>query len=225
MVLFFDIDDTLLDSESAHFSALTKIISDYSLNTTAEQIFSEWLRITDKYLKQYFRNEISASQQRIKRIRELLEIATCTIDDDTALEVYKNYHRFFVESCLLFSETIPTLEKLNDYKLGIISNGPVIDQRHKLEKNGLLHYFNPIIISEGVGYSKPQKEIFEIAAKQAGQAITDCIFVGDSYELDYLGGNDAGMTTILIDRKGSHAELNSRSIKSLSEMSKYLQLI
>ena len=222
MVLFFDIDDTLLDSESAHYLALTKIISDYSLDTTPRQVFSEWLRITDKYLKQYFRNKISANQQRIKRIRELWRIATCTIDDNTALEVYENYHRFFVESCLLFPETIPTLEKLNDHKLGIISNGPVIDQRHKLEKNGLLHYFNPIIISEGVGYSKPQKEIFEIAAQQAGQAITDCIFVGDSYELDYLGGNDAGMKTILIDRKGSHTELNCRSIQSLGEISHFL---
>lgn len=222
MILFFDIDDTLLNSEAAHKTALSKIISDHSLNIITDQVFDDWLAITDKYLKLYFKNEITATQQRITRIKKLWEIAGVQISDEEALLVYHNYHQYFKEACFLFTETIPALEKLKHYKLGIITNGPVIDQRYKLERNGLIDYFNPIIISEGVGISKPQKEIFEVAAEQANEALADCIFIGDSYELDYLGGSNAGMKTLLIDRKGVHAELNCNSIKSLHEIADWL---
>ena len=225
MILFFDIDDTLLDSEAAHYAAISKIIFDYSLNIIPDQVFREWLQITDMYLKLYFRNEITANQQRIIRIKKLWEIAGQQIADEDALVAYKNYHQYFKESCFLFPETIPTLEKLKNYKMGIISNGPVADQNYKLERNGLIHYFDPIIISEGVGISKPQKEIFELAAKQANEPLNECIFVGDSYELDYLGGADAGMKTILIDRTGSQTNLNCRSIRSLNEISDQLKLM
>lgn len=42
-MIFFDLDDTLLYSESAHKVAVKKIFDDYSLDVVPEEVFSEWL--------------------------------------------------------------------------------------------------------------------------------------------------------------------------------------
>jgi len=45
---FFDLDDTLLDSESAHKVALEIIVDDYSLVVVPDEIFQEWIVLTDQ---------------------------------------------------------------------------------------------------------------------------------------------------------------------------------
>lgn len=223
-MIFFDIDDTLLDSESAHKVALKEIAAEYSLDTNPEELFSKWMGITDRYLNLFFRNEISKTEQRTKRIAELFSLSGKEISEKETIPVYLKYHRHFVESCQVFLETIPVLEQLKEFRMGIITNGPVADQTYKLEKNGLIHYFDPIIISEGVGHSKPQKEIFDAALRKAGQIPSDCIFIGDSYENDYLGGNNAGMKAIWLNRKKSQNPAGCESVHSLYELIDYLSI-
>lgn len=47
-MIFFDLDDTLLDSESAHKVAVKKIFDDYSLDVVPDEIFQEWIVLTDQ---------------------------------------------------------------------------------------------------------------------------------------------------------------------------------
>jgi putative hydrolase of the HAD superfamily len=75
-----------------------------------------------------------------------------------------------------------------------------------------------VIISEKVGYSKPEKEIFTFAAQQVCVALSDCIYVGDSFETDYTGSINAGMKGIWLDRKNSKLNLKCEKIKSLVEL-------
>ncbi|HBL78366.1 MAG TPA: hypothetical protein DD458_24340 [Prolixibacteraceae bacterium] len=224
MMIFFDIDDTLVDSEAAHKIAVKKILEDYSLKVNPDDIFSEWIDITNRYLKLYFEKKMTLTEQRTSRIKELCKISGREIHDEEALLIYFDYHRHFLQSCVAFPETIPVLEKLKDFKLGIITNGPVSDQINKLKDNHLIRFFDPIIISEEVGFSKPQKEIFDIAAERSNRLLSECIFIGDSYELDYLGGTNAGMKTIWLDRKKSQPKPYCESIQSLHELIGYLQL-
>lgn len=218
MMIFFDIDDTLLDSESAHKVALKKIVDEYSLDTDPEELFSRWMSITDHYLNLFFRNEISQTVQRTERITKLFSLAGKEIPEVETIPVYLKYHRHFLESCKVFPETIPVLEQLKGFRMGIISNGPVADQTYKLEKNGLIRYFDTVVISEAVGYSKPEKEIFDAALQKAGQIPSGSIFIGDSYENDYLGGKNAGMKAIWLDRKKSPNPAGCESVHSLVEL-------
>lgn len=223
-MIFFDLDDTLFDSELAHKTAIKKIISNYSLKVDPAQVIPEWLRITDKYLKQFFDKKITTIQQRAIRIKELWALAGQQIADDQALRVYAEFHQNFLQSCSPFPETIPFLEKIKNHKLGIITNGPVIDQMNKLKNNGLIHYFDPIIISEEVGFAKPHKEIFNVASKRSDERISECIHVGDSFELDYLGATNAGMKAIWLDRKNSQNNPDSNPVHSLHELNTRLNL-
>ena len=223
MIIFFDIDDTLLDSKSAHQTALTRICQEFVLNTFSEPLFMKWQEINDTYLNLYFRNSLSLHEQRILRIRKFAEYVGKQITDVEALKIYTRYHHHFLNHCILFPETIQTLLKLKKHKLGIITNGPVSDQTNKLRHNGIFHYFNPIVISEEVGFAKPRKEIFETASRRSGSPITECIFVGDSYKLDYLGSTAAGMKGLWLDRNNNPIQ-NVEKISSLEGLIKHRYL-
>jgi HAD superfamily hydrolase (TIGR01549 family) len=218
MIIFFDIDDTLLNSEFAHKVALMKIVHDYSLRANPEIIFNEWIKITEHYLNLFFRNVISQREQQEMRINELFRICGKVVTKEETIPIYLKYHQHFIESCHVFPDTIPLLKKLQGYRMGIITNGPKVDQTKKLIDNELIKYFDPIIISEEVGHCKPYKEIFEAASRKAGELLSDCIFIGDSYVNDYLGGKNAGMKVIWLNRKRSQTHSCIETIHSLSEL-------
>ena len=75
MIIFFDIDDTLIDSSSAHRIALEEVCRKFSLQPDINQIFIEWRLISDKYLKLYFQNKLTINEQRIHRIKDLWQYA------------------------------------------------------------------------------------------------------------------------------------------------------
>ncbi len=220
MDIFFDIDDTLVDSESAHSAALKKICDDYPLfsGESPETILSEWFAINERYITLYFEQKISLEQQRIARIKKLWGNRGVDLPDDHAREIFSQYHRSFLESCLAFPDVLPCLERLKDNKLGIITNGTSQDQLYKLKHNHLLSFFTTVIISEEKGVVKPGKEIFRMAAHQAGSAIADCLFIGNSFETDYQGSREAGMKAIWLDRKICNRHSDAEKIHALSEL-------
>jgi putative hydrolase of the HAD superfamily len=219
MTIFFDLDDTLIDSEAAHILAIGRIWQDHFRgNTAPEHLGQQWITITDKYLKMYFENQLSLEEQRIHRIIDLWGVYRRKITHEEAQTIYNQYHEHFLNSCLCFSDTISALEKLKHFSLGIISNGSYEDQIHKLKRNGLLQYFDVIVISESVGVSKPDKEIFRMACQKAKSNLSDCIYIGNSYELDYLGSLNSGMKAIWLDRNSSDNSPNAERIESLDEL-------
>lgn len=219
IIIFFDLDDTLVNSEAAHIKAIGEVWQNYSQeNTFPEHIGQHWITITDKYLKLYFENQFSLEEQRIRRIIDLWEVYGRKITPEEAKIVYNYYHEHFLNSCHCFSDTIPALEKLKHFPLGIISNGSYGDQIYKLERNNLLHYFEVIVISEKAGFSKPDQEIFRIACDQSNSKPSDCIYVGNSIELDYQGSLNSGMKAIWLDRNGTDISFEAKRIQSLIEL-------
>jgi putative hydrolase of the HAD superfamily len=57
-------------------------------------------------------------------------------------------------------------------------------------------YVKTILVSEEVGYKKPEPQIFTMALKQLGTSSSETIFVGDHPEKDIQGARQAGMTTV-----------------------------
>ncbi len=220
MYIFFDLDDTLVDSDSAHVKAIREICSEFSLLSGENEdiIVKEWLEIKEKYISLYFQKKIGLEEQRISRITEFWKNRGKSIDKELAMKIYWKYHHIFLHSCKTFSETVPALRQLKGIRLGIISNGTSPDQLFKLQYNHLAHFFDVIVISDRVGFSKPSKEIFELAAVEARVPISDCLFVGNSYDLDYLGSLNAGMQSILLNRSSLERNVADEDVKVISKL-------
>ena len=92
------------------------------------------------------------------------------------------------------------IEKLRgSYRLGIIANQPGL-ALDELEKHDLKHLFDHIIISDLVGYHKPDVRIFEEAMRRTGADPKNSIMVGDRIDNDIRPAKTLGMKTVWLDQ-------------------------
>jgi len=91
--------------------------------------------------------------------------------------------------------------KANSIGLGIISNWDET-ARDILSATGLVDYFDPIIISCEVDYTKPDPRIFRLALDRAGVSAHESMYIGDNYYDDAVGSRAAGMEALVINRFG-----------------------
>ncbi len=106
----------------------------------------------------------------------------------------------------VFEDTLPALNALAaaDLYLGVVSNW---DERLRplLEKLGLNKYFQAVIVSCEVAFTKPSPVIFEQAARMLGEAPEYILHVGDSTTHDVAGARGAGFQALLLERGSKDA--------------------
>lgn len=123
-----------------------------------------------------------------------------------------------------FDDVVPALTELKDRDLilGLISNVES-DMTSLLKETGLQSLLQVVVISLDAGCNKPHPEIFREALKQAGIQASEALYVGDQYQVDVIGANNAGMKGILLDRGGYFAEVTDcPRIQSLDQVAEYL---
>lgn len=86
----------------------------------------------------------------------------------------------------------------------------------------LNEYFDTIIISEEVGFSKPDKRIFELALKKLNVQPENTLFVGDDLEKDIAGCQNANIKGIWFN---PHGIMNKTEIKPYSEIDTFDSLL
>jgi putative hydrolase of the HAD superfamily len=91
-----------------------------------------------------------------------------------------------------------------------------------MESLHIRHFFDAVVLSSETGFSKPDREIFEAAMDAIGFPASDILFVGDSLEDDVKAGIGAGLTAVLIDRTGRHA--NQKQFLRISSLTEVLKL-
>jgi len=82
------------------------------------------------------------------------------------------------------------------YKLGCVTNGPASTQNAKIDRLGLRGFFDTVLVSETFGVKKPDKRIYEQAARDLNLECREIAFVGDTFCTDIVGAVRAGMMPI-----------------------------
>jgi putative hydrolase of the HAD superfamily len=111
------------------------------------------------------------------------------------------YHNTKFANMHPYSDAVSTLIELKKMGLetNIISNGRSLKQWEKILRLGLESFFTHVLISETVGYSKPDREMFETALSIARCDAHDAVIVDD--RVSYMSGARAcGMHTICMDK-------------------------
>lgn len=115
------------------------------------------------------------------------------------------------------------LENLHKrFRLGIVSNFAIPECVLKLlEREGLLEFFDVVVVSGAVNVRKPSPEIFLKALKKLGVKAEETVFVGDTVDADVEGAKNAGMKTVFIERraqKGADEACPTQTIKRLGDL-------
>ena len=203
-VVFFDIDDTLVDAAAATRAGALGLFERYRdrLTGTDERLMQRWNALLDHHFERYLRGETSFIGQRRARIRSLFGLTPSQMPDSEVDAVDTVYREFTAATRRLFPDAIETLDALACCRLGVISNGSSARQRQKLTSVGILDRFAVVVISEDIGVAKPHPGIFEAACEAVGASPSACVHVGDRLDVDALGARDAGLRGVWLDRCG-----------------------
>jgi putative hydrolase of the HAD superfamily len=128
------------------------------------------------------------------------------------------YQRFAQASAWrIFDDVPPVLGKLaaRGMRLAVISNW---DERLRglLEGLGLASHFETIVVSCEVGHAKPERVVFDEAARRLGLPAHRILHIGDSVEMDFQGARAAGFHALEIRRSAS--EPGPHHMRSLLEL-------
>lgn len=100
-----------------------------------------------------------------------------------------------------FPETEGTLRMLHDEGVPAHIISGHVDYLPIIVSNlGWSDLFETVTFTQEVGYQKPDLRVFEFALGRAGVDAHEAIFVGDSWESDYLGAKRAGMISVWLNR-------------------------
>jgi putative hydrolase of the HAD superfamily len=103
------------------------------------------------------------------------------------------------------------------YRLGVISNSDG-HMAERLETLGLGEFFEHVIDSGNVGHEKPAPEIFQAALAAMSVAAESTVYIGDIYSIDYLGAQNVGMHSVLMDIAGAYVSKSLPRIESLDRL-------
>ena len=192
-VVFFDVDDTLLDTstfaETARKAAI-ELMVDNGLPLDKDEAYG--------VLKTIIRQKGSNYG---KHFNILTEVVLGHEDPMLVALGMITYHNVKIALLRPFAETIDTLIylKCQGYRLGVISNGITIKQWEKLVRLNVYSFFDEVITSEEVGAKKPDKLIYDVALRKMNGDPEKSIMIGNKFKEDALGAVNAGMSAILVN--------------------------
>ena len=96
------------------------------------------------------------------------------------------------------SELLQTVRTMNTPTANFLKSD-TLDSANVLSKVRHLG-LQSLTISGEVGVRKPNAKIFKVACERAGVLPKEAMLIGDSIENDIVGANQAGMTSVFIDR-------------------------
>jgi putative hydrolase of the HAD superfamily len=189
--ILFDLDDTLYDRKYAIQKLSEELYNAYSIKASRPDFCARFVELDN--------NGYSNRLENIKILRREFGL----ILDEASYQ--KLFHESMIRNSQICKNGYELLHSLksNGIKTGIITNGQSKLQRGKIDRLNIENLLDCIVISEEVGFKKPDSRIFEHALCEIGCAAKECIFVGDNYEIDFQGCSKVGMRGLLYnpDRK------------------------
>jgi putative hydrolase of the HAD superfamily len=226
--VIFDMDGTLI-KHTWRLSQLTETLfarfADQLAPLTHDQFFEcfwprnedLWYMMVDGVLD----GDTAAKYSYLNTLRALKK-------DTTLAEAMVNcWNELVLEEAIPFEDTPGVLAAVRaKYKVGILTNGFTTLQRGKIKRHRLDAQVDFTLVSEEVGYHKPDKRPFWAALKLAGDVSPEqALYVGDSLTADIQGAEGAGLTPIFLSIEGDGSPPPGVvTIRQLSELLALLRL-
>lgn len=221
--VLIDLDDTIWDFHTNARLSLQDMFVDRGLHryfTNFDDFFTIYAKKNIELWEAYGKGEITQEYLKAERFR--YPLAKMGVDDEQLAEqIGIQYLEILPTKTTLMPFAIELLEYLYPkYPITIVSNGFVEVQYKKIESCGIGHYFSHVVLSEAAKALKPDKRIFEYALELNGVKATEAIMIGDSYEADIRGAQNAGVDQIYYPLPGHDKpeQISTFKITTLKEV-------
>ena len=190
--VLFDAEDVLYYRDAETLKPIISLLSKHSYSVSAEQFKDAY----EKDKLSLYKGMISKDEH-LKKTLEHLHIRP----DDAFFHTFRDVFRSAYSEIKVAMGIKQLFKKLQlrGIKIGILTD-TFPSEKKKWEwfnKIGLDGHIAAIICSSESGFTKDQKEAYDLGAKKLGLGINDVIFVGHQrYEM--LGARKAGMMSVSI---------------------------
>jgi len=200
--LMFDADNTLIDFTNASKLSFQQTFEDYG-HTATPELYATYKVINHGVWTAFEQGKITAERLRIKRFEDFF--AAINLSPTSPESFSKGY----LENLISKSESYDGVKEMlvglkPDYSMSIITNGLKEVQRPRLRKLDMTHYFDSIIVSDEIGFAKPDERYFEVAFNSIDNPPVrgNTLVIGDNLKSDILGGIRYGLKTCWLNTSG-----------------------
>jgi putative hydrolase of the HAD superfamily len=184
-LLLLDLDNTLLDRESAFRAFAGEFIAD--LGAPSSDV--DWLIAAD--------NDGVASRYELAdalRLRYRLSATVVEIVEALRAGILAHTRLDPLIACAL------QIAANAGWVPVIVTNGDTRQQEAKIRSTGLDQYVAEWVVSEEAGVRKPDGRIFELAADRARMGLRGAWMIGDNPEADIAGAAGMGLPSVWLHR-------------------------
>jgi len=226
MFVFFDVDRTLLDFDTAAELGIKNVFDKFraEIKTDYAEFLFQWRKWAQFYFDEYSEGKWTHWEQKRMRLWKTFQVTGgIELSYEEADRRFAFYEKVYEENICLFPDVISVLDALQKagVPMGVITNGEEPIQLAKLERFGLKKYFDVVVVSSSAGVSKPDPEIGRLAAEKIGNPDpSEIFFIGDSLAHDIPLALALGWKGIFINRSGKKYDVPAgiMEIHSLQEI-------
>ena len=198
-VVWFDLDDTLWDFKTNSREALFELFDEFELFRfwdSRETWITDYHTVNDRLWAQLSNNLISLNELRTQRFLDTFLSADIPVE--RARKMAEKADTFYLNRLGCRSKLkdgareLLLRTKAAGFRTGILSNGFREVQYDKLTSGGIRDLIDYIVLSDEIGISKPNPEIYRCAEKVASTLPERCIMIGDNSDTDISGALTAG---------------------------------
>lgn len=208
----FDLDGTLFDHPSAAAAGIRAVYADHGIDASGANV-EAWFAAEARHFPRWASGELSFVEQRRERVRDLFTfLGRAQPDDEAADALFVDFLAAYRRHWRAYPDAIETLERLraSGVRIGVLTNGPIDQQRDKLDTVGLTAYVDVVCAADEMGVAKPDARAFAVLAERLGVARDRLVHIGDDADADLAGAQRAGVRTALVRSRGrAVAELPS----------------
>lgn len=188
--IIFDLDGTLIDRQKAFKEFLYNEFNKYTIDEELINNMIEDILVWDDYGR--VPRNISFGKWEEKYNLEGL----------TAKKLDEIWKKESGKTCYLYDDVRPTLTELKKkYKLAILTNGSPTSQRRKLDSIDIYDLIEYSLISGEYEVNKPDPKIYRFVCDNLGYKPQECVYVGDTFDIDYEGAINAGLKAVFVNHK------------------------
>lgn len=226
--IFFDLDDTLWDFHANAKNSLKVTFNKLGVNRyfdDFEDFFRIYMERNNELWDLYGAGKITKDFLQAERFRHPLKHVGAN-NEALAQEMGKTYLDLLPERTILMPHAKELLDYLHEkYTLTIITNGFVGVQHKKIKNSQIEHYFKHIVLSEDAGALKPDKRIFEYALQLNHASAEEAIMIGDIFQADIVGAQNAGIDQIFFNWRKKQLNENEHATYIISSLSEVFDIL
>lgn len=218
-VVFFDMDNTLVDHQYASENALLHVRNSFEKTKKYDMalIKSGWRRDFNRYWKDVIRGKITLEESWIQRFKQMFQSLGIDSLSNLPQKAAYEYGRIYATNVKEVPGALDLIRVLKGegISIGVITNNTERMQSTKLRDCGFAEYVDFVLTSESCGIMKPDPRIFQMALEKFNVIPAESVMVGDSYEYDIVGALESGISSVWFNRNGELQSGNGSNVPIL----------